>query len=53
MGSFVFMAAFRSSAERVANQNDPIIRLMLLTKKWDHCYYGAHVLKGSRGKYLS
>ena len=46
MGSFVFMVSRGVSVVcRVANQNDPIIRLMLLTKKWDHCYYGAHVLK--------
>ena len=41
MGSFVFMVSRGVSVVcRVANQNDPIIRLMLLTKKWDHCYYG-------------
>ena len=44
MGSFVVMV-FRgvSGARRVANQNDPIIWLIFLTKKWDHCYHIVHL----------
>ena len=49
IGSFVFMVSRGvSGVRRVASQNDPIIRLMLPTKKWDHCYYyGLNVLKAN------